>query len=241
MNSSSRTFQAPVADVECSQLYFQAFFIAAMRSDLPHTEDEYLMSLLRSSVQSEKQSSYLVGLISKLMAKKCDCGFSSVYLIITFNWHKNSQSNTILNPVLAMSLSLWLRLDPFCAKTPSKRREGPKNIEHWPRKGAFFARSIRTSSLRANLELWIHRQRTPAQHFWSNCADVERHNILYTNRMMKSATCMPLFEWIVIGVLLYQPVDGPTPYLGRIHRTAALSLRPEQANDLFLYRKLDKG
>ena len=67
MNSPSRTFHAVVADAKYSQIYVKPYSIEVMSSDLPHAGDEYLLSLLRLSVEDEKWASDVMSSISKLM------------------------------------------------------------------------------------------------------------------------------------------------------------------------------
>lgn len=73
MNAPDRTFEAAAQDARFSQLYIKPYSIAAMRSDLPHAGDEYLLSLLRLSVEGERWACDAFERISALMSNKCGC------------------------------------------------------------------------------------------------------------------------------------------------------------------------
>lgn len=73
MNAPEKTFESAVHDCKFSQLYIKPYSIAAMRSDLPHAGDEYIMSMLRLSMEGDEWAAGVIQLISKLMSNKCGC------------------------------------------------------------------------------------------------------------------------------------------------------------------------
>lgn len=73
MNGPEAIFDAAVKHTRFSQLYIPPFSIAVLRSDLPHAGDEYLMSLLRLSIEGEDWAVEALNKITTLMRNQCGC------------------------------------------------------------------------------------------------------------------------------------------------------------------------